>query len=324
MKFMNMKRFGSIAMAGALAMSLTAPAFASGTTTITGKYQDIELAVMVPTTGTAQINPYGLPVELDSTNSISGEQVVTKPLAIANKSSVDLSVSATVTAEAKGGLMLATTAPSASLRTKSAFIYLQMKHSDMANSDLDDTDAGVSGFKAANINAEAAAWSQAYSATKDLVLNGAKEATKENMIVLAKADSTGEIQSKGVGLFRLAGQVVASPTEAWAEADGFSAAVAFTFRPDTTAAALDKTELTINKTTATTATLTASLTGANIVDVVWASDGAAATVAGSGTNNTTGTVTGVSNANNTVITATITADNGLTYTAECTVITTGF
>lgn len=319
MKFMNMKRFGSIVMAGALALSLAAPAFASGTTTITGKYEDIEIAVMVPTTGEAQINPYGLPVKLDTTNSISGEQVVTKPLAIANKSSVDLSVSATVTAEAKGSLMLATTAPTASLKTKSAFIYLQMKHSAMTNADLDAADTGVSGFKANKINAEAAAWSQAYSATKDLVLNGTKESTKENMIVLAKADSSGEIQTNGVGLFRLAGQVVASPTEAWAEADGFSAAVAFTFRPDTTAATLDKETLTLDGTT-TSGTLTVSLTGANIVSVTWDTDDATAASVAAGDPTTTATVTRVgTGAGSANITATIVADNGLTYTATCAV-----
>lgn len=55
MKFMNKKRFGSTVMAGALALSLAAPAFAANntSTTITGAYADIPIAVSVPTTGTA-------------------------------------------------------------------------------------------------------------------------------------------------------------------------------------------------------------------------------------------------------------------------------
>lgn len=319
------KRLFTGALAGALAFTLSVPAFAGSTTpnrttNITGAYEDITIDVMVPTTGEAQINPYALPVNLDTngTNKISGEQIVTKPLAIANKSSVDLNVSATVTTTATGDLTLATTAPAATVKTKSAFVYMQMKHSEMTNSDVAASN-GVSGFTAATINAEAEAWTQPYNAAKDLLLNGAKEATKENMIVLAKAGAAGAIQTHGVALFRLAGQVVADPTEAWTTRDGFTASVAFTFRPNTTAATIDKPEVTLATTTGTD-TLTVSLEGANIVSVDWTSDDAAVTVAAVAdpANGSKATVTGVSSGNAT-ITAEITADNGLTYTVESTV-----
>lgn len=50
-------RILSGAMAGALALSLAVPAFASNSTDITGTYQAVTIDVTVPTSGTAQINP---------------------------------------------------------------------------------------------------------------------------------------------------------------------------------------------------------------------------------------------------------------------------
>ena len=71
MKFLNKKRVASAALAGALALSMAAPAFASQSV-ITGNYKEIRLAVTVPTTGKAVINPYGLPIALSETHNISG------------------------------------------------------------------------------------------------------------------------------------------------------------------------------------------------------------------------------------------------------------
>ena len=81
MKFMNKKRFASSVLAGTLALSLAAPALAANNTTtnIAGSYADIPIAVVVPTTGTAQINPYGLPVSItksnDSTVDLTGQKI---------------------------------------------------------------------------------------------------------------------------------------------------------------------------------------------------------------------------------------------------------
>lgn len=49
MKFMNLKRFASTALAGALALSMAVPAFAAGNTTvISGAYEAVTLSVTVP------------------------------------------------------------------------------------------------------------------------------------------------------------------------------------------------------------------------------------------------------------------------------------
>ena len=66
MKFMNMKRFASTVMAGALTMSLAVPAFAADSqTVITATYAETALDVVVPANTNATINPYGLPVTMD-------------------------------------------------------------------------------------------------------------------------------------------------------------------------------------------------------------------------------------------------------------------
>lgn len=316
-------RILSAAMAGILAVSMAIPAFASSTN-IEGSYQDITIAVLVPKTGTAQINPYGLPVKLNTAGqSITGEQIVTKPLAIANQSEVDLAVSATVTASIKGDLKFLETAPAADDTSKSAFVYLQMKQERTLVQGGLNTEK--TGFTDAVLDPVAAAWKQAYNADKDLVLNSRDTgASKENMVFLKKgtAPSGGgdimDIAAGGAAMFRLSGAVVAGPREAWTAADGFTSTVAFTFKPDTTAvnATIDKTELTVAAGANHTATVTISgLTtdGVNITSVTWAAAGSDAIVAGSGTNNTTGTITGAAVGDET-ITATVTADNGMTYT----------
>lgn len=316
-------RILSAAMAGILAVSMAIPAFASSTN-IEGSYQDITIAVLVPKTGTAQINPYGLPVKLTTAGkSITGEQIVTKPLAIANQSEVDLAVSATVTASLKGDLTFLEAAPAADTTSKGAFVYLQMKQDATLVQGALNTEK--TNFTDAVLDTAAAAWKQAYNADKDLVLNSRDAgASKENMVFLKKgtAPSGGgdimDIAAGGAAMFRLSGAVVAAPREAWTAADGFTSTVAFTFKPDTTAvnATIDKTTLTVGAGAAHTATVTISgLTtdGVNITSVTWAAAGSNATVAGSGTNNTTGTITGAA-AGDETITATVTADNGMTYT----------
>lgn len=240
------KRVLSSVMAGALAVSMAVPAFASNTQ-ITGTYEEIPIDVVVPETGEAQINPYGLPIKLDTTNIISGEQIVTKPLAIINKSQVNLTVGASVTATVKGTMKLAAEAPAADDTSKSAFVYLQMMRTTLAESDLDATDAAVSGLKAASINPVVATWAQDYDANVDVVLNATRANTGSDLVILKAAsvnasdDTKMDVETGGIALFRLAGKAVEAPREAWTSKDGFTAAVAFTFKPDTAKVGLDKT-----------------------------------------------------------------------------------
>lgn len=321
----------SCAMAGVLAVSMAVPAFASTTTpnrstNITGNFVDIVIDVNVPNNGTAQVNPYGLPVKLDDDSKITGEQIVTKPLLLVNNSDSNLNVSASVTATANGDLRFATAAPTASDTYKSAFVYLQMKPTALAFADkAQGSDTGIQGMDTAKVNAAFAAWKQDYAAAKDLVLNGTSAATKDKMVTLAAAtiDTSGtdpvvKWNAGSIAAFRLAGKVNANPKDAWVTRDGFTAAIAFTFKPDTAAASLDKTtlDLAVNG----TADLTVSLSdGVGIKNITW-DTGAAATATvvakGTPTDGTVATVTGVA-AGTTTITATVLGDNGITYTASC-------
>ena len=273
-------RILSGAMAGALALSLAVPAFASNSTDITGTYQAVTIDVTVPTSGTAQINPYGLDVKIkDAANSatlgtISGQQIVTQPLALQNKTAMNLSVSATVlgtvdlektdmklaaaTTKAQGTEGAADYVPAATV--KSAFVYLQMVSEPALTgaSTVVDADAIATKF---------AAWApSAYDADTDVIV-GTKAATKENMVTLKAAkldanDAFDEFKAGSIALFRLAGDCVVTPKTEWKTTDEFKANIAFTFLP----VAVQKYTVTIG--TVTGGTVTADVASAAEGDTV--------------------------------------------------------
>ncbi len=324
------------ALAGALAVTMAVPAFAAANSTeITATYEEPTISVVVPQSGTAMINPYGMPVVLNPNEttaankvSVVGAQIVTMPLAITNSSEVDLKVSAQVTAEATGDLRIATSKPSSSDTTKSAYVYLQMTNSELDDSAQSSTaGSNIGGVDTTKLATAIAAWDQrAYTSSTDLLLSGTAAATKNDMLVLKASDTSGsapKAQVGSIGLFRLAGQVVTSPRDAWAETDGFNATVAFSFRPDLTTATISDSALEIAN--AGNAELTVSLEGATIVDVEWTSDDdGIATVEASATDKNKATVTNkvastAASDGEAVITAKITASNGLTYAVTCNV-----
>lgn len=222
MKFMNMKRFGSIVMAGALALSMAAPAFASNQTVISGTYTPITLRVTVPTTGAAVINPYGLPYTLGE-STISGQQIVTTaPLVIQNKSSVALSVAANVTGTASNGVTLeaaGTTADYSTETDKKLHVVFEAFTADTLTSlNVTDNDA-IRPLFAALDSADAVL-------TGDVTTTPA-DATGAGLVL--REGNDGEVQSGGAAFFRLSGEVAKKAT--WADTDTFSATVAFTFEP---------------------------------------------------------------------------------------------
>lgn len=112
MKFMNMKRFASTVMAGALTMSLAVPAFAADSqTVITATYAETALDVVVPANTNATINPYGLPVTMeDGLTTISGQPItIPTPLTVQNQSSVALKMNAKITTTVETGMTLEAT-----------------------------------------------------------------------------------------------------------------------------------------------------------------------------------------------------------------------
>jgi hypothetical protein len=152
------KKVMSLALAAAMAASLSIPASASAVTENTtnrslqvdGSYEEITIAVVVPTSGTVIINPYALPVEIlaktDSTDAVKvkDQQIVTKPLAVKNQSDIDLDINVSATATVKNNLGLATApvTPS-SEKSNKAFLYLAVEASALTGATSAVTDKAI-------------------------------------------------------------------------------------------------------------------------------------------------------------------------------------
>jgi hypothetical protein len=251
----------SLTMAGVLALSMAAPALADDdpvssdntstpsssdstqdtntTIVISTDYKKITIAVTVPTTGTAQINPYGLPVELtlsdNSTKKITGQQITSQPMYITNDGDIALTVGATASIKANDGTNIVTKANSKST-TKDVLAQLQMvasKATDLEASTETGAMADTSKDKLITEFATASTWTD--SGVTSLTLS-TSETTNSSMGTLAAStiDTTNKkikYAAGSVALFRLTGSVTESPTEAWATTDGFTTTVAFTFKP---------------------------------------------------------------------------------------------
>lgn len=343
MKFMNMKRFGAVAMAGALALSLAAPAFAANTTVIEGTYTEIPIAVLVPETGTAQINPYGLPVAVYKSDetpvNIVGEKITNVPLSIRNQGTVALDVGATLAVLPRGGLSIKGGALANTDKGKQANVTLEIASLNDAAYAVDSGDAGLedalidafvadstwSGLVAANklvADATAANATTAGTATSGTTPLASLGAASVN--VATEAVTYGP---KSIALFRLAGELNAEPektesgnqvADPWTEEDGFTATVVFKFTPATPGDATLAASITG---TAATATFTVGTSGLTVDSYTWtSSDTDVATVP---TTTTTGAATitqvgGATAGDTATITVVANLSNGSTLTATAT------
>lgn len=320
MKKTMKSRILSGAMAGVLAMSLAVPAFASGSTTITGGYQPTTIEVDVPTTGTAQINPYGITVDYvaktdsDAAISIVGEQIVSQPMLLVNNSTMKLDVSASVVGEPKGDFTFSATAPTAAETKKTGFVYLQLKEDTtlVEAKKAGESDEAIQGFKKRDVAQLFADWAAPYNAAKDVVV-GTTAASQTKIIKLTPKGTSGYVAGN-VGLVRLAGKVVETPREDWARADGFTAVVSFTFKPDTSIdATLDKNTLALSLGTASGTVQVTPPSGVTFASIAWTIDNSAVATL---TNDTTATVTVTRTTTTGTATVSVVAvgDNGKTYT----------
>lgn len=337
MKFMNMKRFGSIAMAGALALSLAVPAFASGatpaadpnTTKVEGAFKDIEINVVVPESGSAQINPYGLPVSISksdmTTADITNQKITSLPLTLRNQGTVDLDVNASLLAIPKGDVAIA----AAKDTGKTIAVSLEVAGLDNAKyavSTMDTTleDLLIDAF------VDDDTWAGAGTLAAPAVSKGAATGTaaKSNAALAtlgAATDNMGMVTygNDSIAVFRLVGDVAEEPVKAdssedpWKETDGFTATIVFKFKPHQTPAA----------TYAITVTPTGNQTDdAFATDVATAAAGdtvtITATLGGTSTSVTTPVVTGASG----TVAVTAGAANTWTFTmpAEAVTVTATF
>lgn len=269
MKFKNMKRFGSVVMAGAMALSLVVPAFAEAaesvntSTEVTGGYVTIPISVLVPTSGSAQINPYGLPVvvgaKADGTNiEVVGEQISNVPMYITNYGTTDLDVDASLAVVPKGGVIIKDdydiTNPGAD-KGKQMKVTLQVAAQDDHAFAKGVEDEGLIVALYEKYAADAT-WNAATelvapdAASPTATVTPTKSTDTGNttpMATLGAATVNGEAITYGddsIALFRLKGEMNAEPVKTesgntvedpWVEADGFTATIVFKFKPHTTA-----------------------------------------------------------------------------------------
>lgn len=340
MKFMNMKRFGSVVMAGALALSLTVPAFAGSTqpdhsTVITGGYTEIPIAVTVPTTGTANINPYGLPVTLtksnDSTVNIVGQQITHEVLAVRNNGDVALDMDVkSFQVLPKGEVSVAATAD-ADKQIKVELQVAGLNDAKYALAPDNDSlgDALIDAFAADST------WTGAKSVAAPTASANATSVTTPGTIAKAAAlgaatVADGAVTAYGnssIALFRLKGTLAADPKTGttenpWEAADGFVATVVFKFAPVSAGDAA----VTVGIASGTaTATFNAGTSGLTVAKYEWVSsdETVATVVADTGTTNTSAVTTvGTGAGRTSTITVTATLSNGSTITGNATFTTT--
>lgn len=218
---MKLKNLACAALAGALALSLSAPAFASEELTQGTEFEGTmnvpTISITVPESGSVVLNPYKLSYT-PAGGTASTDQIISATNHIKNESNVALNVSATVTGKLPTGKKDVTFATSTTqnaskpLTTNSIFMYFEIGPSTDGSSD--------------------ASWPEGYVAkpTADqevkqiLVKNGAT--TVNNMLTMEAGDAAATYAA-----YRLTGDVVGAPTRAWADDDSVSATVAFTFTP---------------------------------------------------------------------------------------------
>jgi hypothetical protein len=251
------KRIMSLTMAGVLALSMAAPALAddapsntansttaANSTEITVTHKDVTIDVTVPTTGTAYINPYALPIKVGTDKDgndvkITGQQITTVPMAITNDGDIALTVGASVTTTATGAAKIKTAKLEKTDTEASVYAQLQVVSSNIVGEKTKDATTIASNVL--TLGAKDATWESATS----LTLDSAQKAEKSGMVTLAAStiatqtvsgqSTTTTTYNKGsVALVRLTGSVVESPATDWVAADGFKAVVAYTFKPATT------------------------------------------------------------------------------------------
>ena len=185
-----------------LALALAGRAAARTVVTTTTNLPTIQISV--PSTANVYINPNRLPVQL--TASTETAQIISSPCYIENLSEVPVRVHVEATGSARGGISLVgeTTAGSTS-KAKRVFMYFEIQ----AGVDPDDV-----------------TWDNEYDADSHIVIRDGDTKTKNSMVILGSAE-----HEKRYGVFRLTGDCIEEPTEAWNSRDSVTVRIVFTFSP---------------------------------------------------------------------------------------------
>ena len=224
---MKFRKFASLALAGAMALSLSVPAFASGGTTdplkktfdIGGTTKTPIIAIEAPTTGAVVVNPYKM--EVLPTGGTAGtdevtDQIISATQWVLNKSDVAVKTTVTLTGKVEGNTKLnATTTKNTTkpLTTNSVYLVFESTITDDGTTDVTWTGDGA-----------------VTEANKKTIVVAAK-GTATDLGTLAAGTGTAIADAGGCLAFHLTGDAVETPTVAWAATDKVSVGVAFTFTP---------------------------------------------------------------------------------------------
>ena len=172
------------------------------------------IEVLVPSSGQVIINPYCLPVELDGQTST--DQIVSAPLILENRSTIPVSVSASVTGTVPpgSGVSFAAAPPMPDSPVKEIFLYAE--------------------FHAVPEPAFQPSWSGLYSDSTNQLMVGFQSAAKADVLRL-EAGGT----ACSWGALRLFGSAAVSPMVPWQAGDDIQATFVFSFTPIVEAPAAD-------------------------------------------------------------------------------------
>ena len=220
------KKLASMVLASAMVLSMNAVAFAADTTiqtpnsdtgayssdvTIDSEVKTPTIRITVPGSTKVAINPYKMSYSLGE--SKTSTDVLANPIQyIKNESDVAVSVSATTSAKPTdgGNAVIAAAALKGTETTKSVFAYLELK-------------------EAAN-NTDAVTFLDKYDAKEPTQLVfGTKATTKANMLKLAAGNTAATYAA-----FKVLGDVAATPSKAWTDADKIDLSLTFNFVPSVT------------------------------------------------------------------------------------------
>lgn len=164
------------------------------------------IEVLVPSSGQVIINPYCLPVELDGQTST--DQIVSAPLILENRSTIPVSVSASVTGTVPpgSGVSFAAAPPMPDSPVKEIFLYAE--------------------FHAVPEPAFQPSWSGLYSDSTNQLMVGVQSAAKADVLRL-EAGGT----ACSWGALRLFGSAAVSPMVPWQTGDDIQATFVFSFTP---------------------------------------------------------------------------------------------
>lgn len=217
---MNRKRLLCVVLTLALLFSAQSAAAAAETgnirsTIITAKCRMPVIKVTVPSTGSVYLNPHKLSVSIDGEGRY--DQIICTPCIIANESDIPLKVDVKVTGKINPGsdMELATSSTKDSTSTsKRTFVYFEIQSTD-TRSPRD------------------VYWDDEYDKSKHIVISSAEEGkSKKNVLTLAPKTPDGKMAEEGgYAAFRLTGDAIEAPKNAWTAKDGLSVEVAFTFTP---------------------------------------------------------------------------------------------